>query len=145
MAHFTRVLSLRAIVLAAGISAAAAQKETITWNDAPPKSAATSNSSNSAPLNITPSASPPPAGPPIRDDYAPVARSKPTTTARNGGDIVWSEPSMPSKGKVGKSNISVSGARPCREFQQDIVIDGQKQKAHGRACQQSDGSWRIEN
>ena len=140
MIRSTRVLALAVTVLAAGVSAAAAQtKDTIIWNDAPPKAPAASASTST-----------PPSGPPIRDDYSTVTPPKtlvPPAPPTHAGDqqITWSEPSMPSKGAVGKSNTSASAAGPCREFQQDIVIDGQKQKAHGRVCQQSDGSWRIQN
>ena len=31
----------------------------------------------------------------------------------------------------------------CREFQQTIQIGGEDRQAHGTACQQPDGSWRI--
>ncbi len=33
--------------------------------------------------------------------------------------------------------------RVCREFQQQITIDGKRTQAFGTACQQSDGSWQI--
>lgn len=33
----------------------------------------------------------------------------------------------------------------CREYQQVVVIDGREQRAHGTACRQPDGSWRIVN
>jgi hypothetical protein len=31
----------------------------------------------------------------------------------------------------------------CREFQQNIMIGGQPQKAYGTACRQADGTWKI--
>lgn len=31
----------------------------------------------------------------------------------------------------------------CREFQQTIYVGGKAESAFGKACQQSDGSWRI--
>jgi surface antigen len=33
----------------------------------------------------------------------------------------------------------------CREFQQTVVIGGEEEQAHGTACRQSNGSWRIVN
>lgn len=33
--------------------------------------------------------------------------------------------------------------RSCREFQQQITIDGRQQSAFGTACQKADGSWEI--
>jgi surface antigen len=38
-----------------------------------------------------------------------------------------------------------AGGQPCREYEQTIYIDGQPHKAHGTACRQPDGSWRIVN
>jgi hypothetical protein len=128
--------SLAAICVVASVWAAAAAAQTtkddIIWND-PPKAAA-------------PPAAPPGGSAPIRDDFAKdkagaADGTRKTPTAAQGA---WAEPSMTSKGKVEKSNTSAT-AGPCREFQQDIVIDGRKEKAHGRACRQPDGSWKIGN
>ena len=134
MTRSMRVLALTVATLFGGFSAVAAQtKESITWNDSPAKTPSASASVSA----------------PIRDDYSPVTPTKPLvpSPAPRSGDqqITWSEPSMPSKGAVGKSNTSASAAGPCREFQQDIVVDGRKEKAHGRVCRQTDGSWRIVN
>lgn len=32
----------------------------------------------------------------------------------------------------------------CREFDTPVTINGQQQKAHGTACLQPDGSWKVE-
>jgi surface antigen len=32
----------------------------------------------------------------------------------------------------------------CREYQQEIVVGGQKQESYGTACRQPDGSWKIQ-
>ncbi|HED12969.1 MAG TPA: glycine zipper 2TM domain-containing protein [Gammaproteobacteria bacterium] len=31
----------------------------------------------------------------------------------------------------------------CREYQTDVVVNGQSQQAYGTACRQPDGSWKI--
>ena len=31
----------------------------------------------------------------------------------------------------------------CREYQQQVTINGQEQQAYGRACRKPDGSWEI--
>ncbi|MEW6353413.1 MAG: RT0821/Lpp0805 family surface protein [Pseudomonadota bacterium] len=31
----------------------------------------------------------------------------------------------------------------CREYNTTVTIDGRKEKAHGTACRQPDGSWKI--
>ena len=33
----------------------------------------------------------------------------------------------------------------CRDFTQTITVDGEFEEAHGTACRQSDGTWRIVN
>jgi len=33
----------------------------------------------------------------------------------------------------------------CREYQQQIFIDGRPQQSYGTACRQPDGSWRVVN
>jgi hypothetical protein len=72
-------------------------------------------------------AAPAPAAPtssaPIRDNFAAEAKLGPPPMA----------PARPGQ------------AGPCREFQQRIMIEGRQQLAHGTACRQPDGSWRITN
>lgn len=46
---------------------------------------------------------------------------------------------------VGITPSSAAPGRECREFHNNITIDGQQQQAFGTACLQPDGSWRIEN
>ena len=132
------------IALFASAAAAQSAKEEIIWND-PPKPASSAKEAAPAPAPLVPSA---PA--PIRDDYA--AKPKTPESAKSTATGTWSDPSMPSKGTVGKSNTSMAAsaptpgvAGPCREFEQDVIIDGHREKAHGRACRQADGSWKLQN
>lgn len=37
---------------------------------------------------------------------------------------------------------SASG-QTCREYDTTVTIDGRREKAHGTACREADGSWRI--
>jgi hypothetical protein len=126
MAGMSRSVAFSIFLAALGtVSAAYAQsKDSIIWNDPPASGAQTAPKSSSAP---------------IRDDYSTAA------PPRDNSGIQWSEPSMSSKDKAGKINTSASTAGPCREFQQNIIIDGKRQKAHGTACRQPDGSWKIAN
>ncbi len=141
-------LATAGLALAASAAHAQSSKEDIQWND-PPKPA-TSSKSTIAPTPLVP----PPAPAPIRDDYAPKpqARESVRSESRSASTGTWSDPSMPSKGTVGKSNTSVAAsvptpgvAGPCREFEQDVLIDGHREKAHGRACRQADGTWKLQN
>ena len=58
--------------------------------------------------------------------------------------IVWNNPSNGHAGSItpirdGRSNTG----RYCREFQSEVTVGGERQNAHGTACQEPDGSWRI--
>jgi hypothetical protein len=63
-----------------------------------------------------------------RNDYAAAPRNDYAAAPRN---------------TMNTTTAAVSTAGPCHEFQTTIVIDGQKQPAHGTVCQQADGSWRV--
>jgi surface antigen len=61
-----------------------------------------------------------------------------------GEAIQWSNPDSGNHGEIrpvreGRSN----GGRYCREYQNNIVINGQSQQAYGAACRQPDGSWQV--
>jgi hypothetical protein len=126
MAGMSRSIVFSVLLTALGMTSAAyaQSKDTIIWNDSPASGAQTAPKTSSAP---------------IRDDYSTAAPPRDST------GIQWSEPSISPKDKAGKINTSASAAGPCREFQQNIIIDGKRQKAHGTACRQPDGSWRIVN
>ncbi len=60
--------------------------------------------------------------------------------------IVWNNPRSGNSGTVtpirdGRSN----SGKYCREFQSEVTVGGEHQNAHGTACQEPDGSWRIVN
>ena len=60
--------------------------------------------------------------------------------------IRWNNPRSGNSGYVtpirdGRAN----DGRYCREFQSEIVVGGERQNAHGTACRNPDGSWRIVN
>jgi surface antigen len=65
-------------------------------------------------------------------------------TAPVGEPIAWNNPKSGNSGTVVavRDGTSSSG-RYCREYQQTIVVGGQKQTGYGTACQQPDGSWEI--
>ena len=60
--------------------------------------------------------------------------------------IVWNNPGTGNSGSItpirdGRSN----SGKYCREFQSDVTVGGEHQNAHGTACQEPDGSWKIVN
>jgi surface antigen len=65
-------------------------------------------------------------------------------TAPVGQQITWNNPNNGNSGTIVpvRDGYASNGAY-CREFQQTIIIGGQKQQGYGKACQQPDGSWKI--
>ncbi len=63
---------------------------------------------------------------------------------KNG--ITWnsSAPSSRSK-RAARPATAADDSGPCREFQTHIIIDGKSEPAHGTACRQPDGTWRVVN
>jgi surface antigen len=61
-----------------------------------------------------------------------------------GETIVWNNPSTGNSGSITpvRDGRSTAGSY-CREFQTEVTVGGKKENAHGVACQQPDGSWRI--
>jgi len=65
-------------------------------------------------------------------------------TADTGHTVTWSNPDSGNSGtyKPTTDPRQVNG-EDCRDFESTVVIDGEEQTAKGRACRQSDGSWKI--
>ena len=60
--------------------------------------------------------------------------------------IIWDNPNTGNSGSITaiRDGQTTSGLY-CREFQSEVTVGGQKQSAHGTACREPDGSWRIVN
>jgi surface antigen len=60
--------------------------------------------------------------------------------------ITWDNPGTGNSGSVTpiRDGHSTAGLY-CREFQSEVTVGGEKQNAHGTACREPDGSWRIVN
>ena len=58
--------------------------------------------------------------------------------------IRWNNPSNGHSGAVTPIREGrTSNGDYCREFQSEVIVGGQRQNAHGTACREPDGSWRI--
>lgn len=109
-------------------------------------------------------ATPGPNGTIIWNDASPGPQSAPRANAspdKNG--IIWDSPrknqpqasaapnkdgitwNSTSRGKTAPPVNTADAAGPCREFQTHIIIDGKSEPAHGTACRQPDGTWRVVN
>lgn len=65
-------------------------------------------------------------------------------SAPTGETVTWNNPESDNSGsyKVVRDGMSDQG-NYCREFQQEIIVGGERQKGYGTACQQPDGTWRL--
>jgi surface antigen len=64
----------------------------------------------------------------------------------SGSSVEWKNPDSGNRGSVTptKTFKNESGMY-CREYVQEIIVGGEKQKAYGKACRQPDGNWKIIN
>jgi surface antigen len=63
---------------------------------------------------------------------------------KTGGSAAWANPDSGASGRITPTNTYVAAdGRPCREFTQLIVVDGQQQSVTDTACRQRDGTWQI--
>jgi len=61
-----------------------------------------------------------------------------------GQTITWNNPQNGNSGTFTPlRDGTASNGDYCREFQQTVVVGGQRQSAYGTACRQPDGSWKI--
>lgn len=58
-----------------------------------------------------------------------------------GEQIIWNDGA--DQGSVRITREGYAGDRACREFQQEIIVGGQRQQGYGTACQNPDGSWQL--
>ncbi|MBD24800.1 MAG: hypothetical protein CMG46_07320 [Candidatus Marinimicrobia bacterium] len=63
-------------------------------------------------------------------------------TARIGGQITWKQNNRSRDIIVTRKGRTLDG-RPCREYQQEIVIGGNREQAYGTACMKPNGDWQF--
>lgn len=63
-------------------------------------------------------------------------------TAPVGERIIWKKGSASGYVTTTREGTSTSG-RYCREFQQQVTINGKTEQAYGTACRNPDGSWEV--
>jgi surface antigen len=66
-------------------------------------------------------------------------------SAPSGTPVGWSNPDTGNYGNVVPTRTYQTPAgQYCREYTEEIVIDGKRQTAYGTACRMPDGTWRIQ-
>ena len=65
-------------------------------------------------------------------------------TAPSGQATAWNNPDSGNHGTITPTRtFQTDNGQYCRECQQTVVIGGEEEQAHGTACRQPNGSWRI--
>ena len=66
-------------------------------------------------------------------------------TAPVGQAVSWKNPDSGNTYTVRPTKTYYHAQQPCREYTTHALIGGKTQEIHGKACRQSDGSWRVAN
>jgi len=66
--------------------------------------------------------------------------------SRTGETMAWENPDSGNSGTyTPQRTYQNAEGQYCREFQQTITVGGETETAHGTACRQPDGTWKIVN
>lgn len=76
--------------------------------------------------------------------YADEAAYRAFENAPVGSSTTWRNPDTGRYGTITPTRTyrGAEGA-PCREYEQTVYIDGERELVRGTACRQSDGRWRV--
>lgn len=78
--------------------------------------------------------------------YAARTTQSALESNKSGVAASWSNPDSGHSGTViPQPAYQSSSGQYCREYQQQITVGGKTESAHGTACRQPDGSWKIVN
>jgi len=66
-------------------------------------------------------------------------------TAPVGRAVTWRNPDSGYTYTVKPTRTYYTNQQPCREYVTHALIGGRSQQIYGKACRQSDGSWRVVN
>ena len=65
---------------------------------------------------------------------------------QSGHASSWQNPDTGNSGSVTPTRTyQLANGNYCREYKQNIEVGGEQHQAHGTACRQADGSWKIES
>ena len=76
--------------------------------------------------------------------HANEAAARALETAPSGQQVAWKNPDTNHAGTITPTRTyQAANGQYCREYQQTVTIGGKQEQAHGTACRQPDGSWKI--
>ncbi len=63
---------------------------------------------------------------------------------KNGSTMSWKNPDSGNSGSITPTRtFQKADGQYCREFQQTVYVNGKQEASKGRACRETDGSWKI--
>lgn len=77
--------------------------------------------------------------------YAERTSQNALESAPTGKPMTWSNPDSGNSGTITPTRTYEQAGQPCREYTQTINIGGKQEQAYGRACRESDGSWKVQS
>ncbi len=78
-------------------------------------------------------------------EMAQQAAQRAFENSRSGESSAWQNPDSGNSGSITPTHTDQApSGQYCREYEQDIVVGGQREKSYGTACRQPDGSWQIQ-
>jgi surface antigen len=78
-------------------------------------------------------------------EMAQQAAQQAFENSRTGESSAWQNPDSGNSGSITPiQTYQTPAGQYCREYEQDIVVGGERQKSYGTACRQGDGSWQIQ-
>lgn len=65
---------------------------------------------------------------------------------QTGKPTVWNNPDTGNSGSITPTRTyQLANGTYCRQYEQTIVVGGERQQAYGTACRQPDGTWKIQS
>lgn len=79
-------------------------------------------------------------------DLALQAAQNTLERAPSGSATAWRNPDSGNSGTFTPvRTYQEPSGQYCREYQQEVVVGGDRQQSYGTACRQPDGSWKIQS
>ncbi len=79
------------------------------------------------------------------DDTDRLKMARSLETGRTDVATTWRNPDTNNNYTVTPTRTYNANTGPCREYIVDAIIGGKKEKIYGKACRQSDGSWKVQS
>ena len=79
------------------------------------------------------------------DDADRMKAAQALEKAPSGQSTTWRNPDSGAQYTFTPTRTYTEKGEPCRDFTMEGTVDGKPEKHQGKACRQSDGSWKAES